>query len=391
VHGVSLLLGDGSGNFSELHHSASSGFPPYSALFSLPLNPAQHTQVVAALNGREGFLHIRYQASLQATAEATGKLRGDVRRLTAQLQGSPAPVTMAEIEARLQQAVEDGSLQVAVEASDGSPPSLVERVRKLVLTQAAERLLHDIRGETSLPDAAQLEVTMSLSEPLAIALQRQTDVATWFGGASGSAYLQVTAASGSTPMTTGQPVSMGQPAGKMLKVRLGFPPADAPLAMMRIRHGPSQVVRSPPDFAPAELPAGLPGQAVMVETSYTTGGPAYQMSLPTPAVELELTPGDLGLVQVTVDARPLEAGGVKRARITLRYQPEGQGVADERTFHFRHQTWQASWFLITRSPALQGILKYAWQATTASGKRVKHERAEAASPQIVLSMESREV
>jgi hypothetical protein len=150
-------------------------------------------------------------------------------------------------------------------------------------------------------------------------------------------------------------------------------------------------MRSPPDFAPVELPAASPGDTVTVQTSYTTGGPVYQVSLPVQTAELALMPGDLGMVQVTVDARPLQAAGAKRARLWLRYRPDGQGVADERTMHFRNQVWQASWFLITRSAALQGSLTYEWQVTTASGKQVKHKLAQAASPQIVLSLGSREV
>jgi hypothetical protein len=391
VHGVFLMLGDGSGNFSDLQQRASSGFPPYATVFSLQLTPEQHAQVIAALNGREGFLRLRYEAALQASIEVTGKLSGDVARLAAQLQESPADVTLAGVEALLQQAMEDGSLQLTVEAPENSPISLVERTQQLVLTQAAARLLHCLQGEASLPDTSHLEVTAALREPLMLPLEAQTDVATWFDGGSGTAHLQVTASADSTPGRSGQPVDTAQPASGRLTVRLGFPPADAPLALLCIRRGPSQAMRSPPDFAPMELPAGSPGEPVTVETSYTTGSPVYQVSLPAQAAELILMPGDLGMVQVTVDARPLQAAGAKRARLWLRYQPEDQGVADERTMHFRNREWQASWFLITRSATLQGSLTYEWQVTTASGKQVKHKMAQAAVPQIVLSLGSREV
>jgi len=66
VEEVSLLLGDGAGTFSTLKTSSSSGFPPYAAIFSVPVNASQKAQVTAALGGRAGFLKVIYRCRLPA-------------------------------------------------------------------------------------------------------------------------------------------------------------------------------------------------------------------------------------------------------------------------------------------------------------------------------------
>jgi len=83
VQDVSFLLGDGSGNFTTLQHAHASGFPPYSTLFNLSLNVAKSAQVAAALNGRDGFAKILYEASLQGFVVATATLTGDATKAIA--------------------------------------------------------------------------------------------------------------------------------------------------------------------------------------------------------------------------------------------------------------------------------------------------------------------
>lgn len=390
VQGVFLMLGDGNGNFTDLKKNTSSGFPPYSALFSLQLDASQQAQAMAALNGRPGFLSVRYEASLPTFIEVTGKLTGNVTDVVTKLKNA-TPSTLVEVQKLIQQAILEGSVQLTVETVDNTPESLVTRTSELVLQQAAELLQRFVRGEANIPDIARVEVTASLKEPRVIPLQLQTDIATWFGSMDGSDHLHI--APGTSPMpcelpaSTGQPVGTGGPPSELLRVRLGFAAGEAPLALVRLRRGGVQALLSPPDFIPVELPKGAPNGPVILEASYTTGGPAYQTNLTVPATgDMELAPGDLGMVQVTVDARSLVEAEAKKARILLRYWPEGSGVADERTVHFRNLEWQASWFFITRNRALNGILEYEWQVTTADGELIKYEMVETTSPQIVLSL-----
>jgi hypothetical protein len=76
VGNVSLLVGDGSGTWTELDTSKSSGYPPYSTVFNLRLDAEERAAVAAAINGRREFLAVRYEATL-ATGEAV-RLTTDV-------------------------------------------------------------------------------------------------------------------------------------------------------------------------------------------------------------------------------------------------------------------------------------------------------------------------
>jgi hypothetical protein len=79
VEGVSLLLGDGTGTFSTLQTSASSGFPPYVAIFSVQVSASQKGQVTAALGGRAGFVRVSYRCKMLAEfAEAPAGFRTDI-------------------------------------------------------------------------------------------------------------------------------------------------------------------------------------------------------------------------------------------------------------------------------------------------------------------------
>jgi hypothetical protein len=69
VENASLLVGDGSGTWSELDRRKSSGYPPYSTVFNVRVDADGRAAVAAAINGRREFLGVRYEATL-ATGEA---------------------------------------------------------------------------------------------------------------------------------------------------------------------------------------------------------------------------------------------------------------------------------------------------------------------------------
>lgn len=64
VDGATLELAGPDGQAAELQSSATSGMPPYSALFNLQLDEAQQAAAAAALGGRTGLLAVRYRATL---------------------------------------------------------------------------------------------------------------------------------------------------------------------------------------------------------------------------------------------------------------------------------------------------------------------------------------
>jgi hypothetical protein len=75
VERVALELTTEDGSAAELASTASSGMPPFTALFNVQLTEPQQAAVASALNGRAGVLLVRYHATL---AGAPIERAGDV-------------------------------------------------------------------------------------------------------------------------------------------------------------------------------------------------------------------------------------------------------------------------------------------------------------------------
>jgi hypothetical protein len=71
VREVQLLIGDGTGGFTPLASSASSGAPPYNAAFNLRLDAGQLEKVKKAMQHARGWLAVRYVVIETAPASHT--------------------------------------------------------------------------------------------------------------------------------------------------------------------------------------------------------------------------------------------------------------------------------------------------------------------------------
>jgi hypothetical protein len=381
VQHVALLLGDGEDHWEAIATSKSSGFPPYTALFNAQLNAERQTQVAAALNGRENFLQIEYCASLSGFVEASAKLTGDASNIMTQFKGTRRILDQQEVQRVLEQVISEGQLQITVNASQNASNRLIEQVKTHVLIQSAELLLQFLQGEERIPDITHLDITVTNTEPQQLSLNLTTDVATWFTQGSGLDQIQL--ASGVVPSPSPAPTLSPVPSFT-LPVRLNFPSADVPIELIMLQQGARKITLTPPDFS-AERPEFRQDESVDVETSYSFGGVYAKKLTLSGSKELALSPADLGLAQVTVDATALEEMGAKKVRIWLRYRPDGDGVANETTIYLRDRPWQATWFVISRSDTLQGFLEYEWQVTLENGDFIKREMTETTSPHIVLT------
>lgn len=74
ITGVTLSLGDGAGGFKEIKTVRSSGYTPFSAIFNQVFSAGDKAGVIAALNGREGFLTVTYKGSFSASATGPAAL-----------------------------------------------------------------------------------------------------------------------------------------------------------------------------------------------------------------------------------------------------------------------------------------------------------------------------
>jgi hypothetical protein len=81
VRQVSLEIAGDQGQPSVVAVSASSGFPPYRAIFRAALDAAKTSAVVAALNGRSGLVSVRYRVAVPLTATASEVVPREVDRI----------------------------------------------------------------------------------------------------------------------------------------------------------------------------------------------------------------------------------------------------------------------------------------------------------------------
>jgi hypothetical protein len=77
VQKAAVVLADSNGAQTELGTSSTSAFPPYAAVFSLTLTPAQAAQAISAVGGRQGVLFVDYTILPQG-AKAPAVSRCDV-------------------------------------------------------------------------------------------------------------------------------------------------------------------------------------------------------------------------------------------------------------------------------------------------------------------------
>jgi hypothetical protein len=181
VRDVVLSFGDGHGTYVEAARRPSSGFPPYTVMFSLPVDTTQASAAAAALGGREGFALIRYDASVSATVSVEGVVAGDFTRLLATVPTSPdAPDLAACAERHLREAVEDGRVSVSLHADPLAPAALRRRAETLAWQQAIDAIVRARRGQSNGPDGARATFRVALRENVDVPNGIETDVGSWF-------------------------------------------------------------------------------------------------------------------------------------------------------------------------------------------------------------------
>lgn len=390
-----LALGDGETAPMPIARVTSSGFMPYAALFNVALDDAQRERVLAALHGRAGFLTLTYRGLRSGVVTATVTIAGDVTIDLAELPADPgAEACLAQVAA----ALEAGRLTLTHAGDMEAPEELWRRAEEQALARAAVEL-HRLHGGAQRPTSAAaprtteaaLHAEASLSATTALPVARRVDVADWFAAGEGAAHVRTLSgdvvaprkpdgAGGVPPpppagpgdpagpgTSTPPPAGPGKPnPGVALTVGLAFAPAGLPVAFVRLQRGAWSATLRGPAFAAIELPADSAGP-LEVTTSYTLGAP-YSATLDTPGpTGFALTPADLGLAEVIVDGQARREAGAREVRLRLRYKAAGAGSDDDRTVYLRRDDWTARWFLITRSPTLDGSLELEWREVGANG------------------------
>ncbi len=139
-------------------------------------------------------------------------------------------------------------------------------------------------------------------------------------------------------------------------------------------------------FEPITLSATADAPLI-VETKYTRTGNNFILELPSSASEeWVLTPENLGLVEVVVDAEAAKLANAKKAQIQFYYKPAGEGIRDRRVLNFntRDPEWIERWYLITKSIDLDGIIEWSWTVTPERGSTIKQRTVETNNTKLSL-------
>jgi hypothetical protein len=357
VKQVTVETGDGKGSLAAISSSSSSGFPPYNAIFRIPLDSAKKDAVVAALDGKAGFLAVRYRAAANLKVSAHAVVEGDIGQAAETLGISS---TLPEVAEWMDGAMAEGRLHLSVKATGDADASLLYKARKNVLERFAQALRSWLGQQQTTPAGQSvLRVEALESEVVERSLDRIGDVSEWFEPGQGQKHITVLPGGDAGP----SPIE--------LRVGLGFPAIDLPVAFVEARLADKKALLRPPGFEPVLLTAK--GSSLQVATHYTTGQPPYKTQV-APGESERLEPAALGLTQITVDGTGRRDAGIESILLHLRFRPSGRGSPEDRTFHLGERQWMASFYMATLGEPIAGEFDLEWTETTAQQTQRRHAK-----------------
>ena len=368
VEAVKLALTMPDGTSTELATTSSSGYLPFTALFNLTLDGARYTQTRLAITGQPKVLKVSYEVSGQSHLVCTAAVSGDVRQDLEQLD---VGADIDACRARIESALSDGRIQLATSGDDVSE-TLRARTINAAKDQAANVLQRMLSGTDATLDAAHLYAAATLSEEHPVKLVREADVGGWFAGSKAASLLVSPSAKALSP------------GGRVPRAfQIGFDAKDLPIAFVQVSCAGSQAVLQPPAFKPVTLTVEA-GKPVDIKTSYTDGGPTYQVQIDAKTEVVALTPQQLGLCLVNFDGAARKQAGAKRIRIQAKYHPQGNGSEDDRTITWGYGDWTDSWHVVSRDSDLAGVIEYSWEETASDGTETSHPAVKTGTPEVKL-------
>lgn len=416
--GVSLALGDGNEQFQDLVTVNSSGVSPYSTIFNLRLTAIEKAKALSAFNGNQNYLVVKYKFFVEVTSAVettiTGDLAADITKLRnnvvdsdevstssilsnllstenhEQAQQNQKNISLKDCLAQIEIALSDKRLQLNRVEINRVSDQLCETVDSEVKNYAAQQLLNIVNSRNPVPHQSPLQVTARQTETQRYFFERQTDISSWFATGNGSDYVQISPTPIDEPNRsdddTDSVPAPEEPKVIQKEVRLAFAAEDLPISAIQVTCGEVTETLRRPNFQEITLPAT--GDLLLVETKYTKAGKTFQSELVSTGEEWLLTPENLGIAKISIDATSPKASKVKSLQVTVYYKPakNGDGFRESRTINFQQSDaeWIASWYVISRSTSLNGIIEWFWVETPAKGAAIKHKSLETDNPALKL-------
>ncbi|RAJ96065.1 hypothetical protein LX87_03815 [Larkinella arboricola] len=187
VEKVEVVLKTGSEE-KVLATSSSSGYPPFSAIFSAAVTKDDQNAVVAALHQQKDVLRVDYHTVRQTDESVTVTIRGRIQQAP---DGLAENASLQECKEWVVAAVASETLHMVKTGSKKASGELWQTAEEEALEAAAEQVSRYVRGTVFQADEAQINVVSEKSETASTPVIFSTDVSTWFSGNEGNSHIRI--------------------------------------------------------------------------------------------------------------------------------------------------------------------------------------------------------
>lgn len=188
VETAALVLVDQDRVGHDLATSASSGFLPFSALFTVALEEAAAALVASAINGGRGRLFVEYRARVEVSTPIKVSAAGDI---TAEVIASRTPLSPEDAASIVRNALSAKHLTVTRTGPEEVPNEVWSPLQDQLLAAVAEDVQR-LTGTNSPTTPTQVSIARVVTGDYRVTdtLTRRADVADWFADGSGPSHIR---------------------------------------------------------------------------------------------------------------------------------------------------------------------------------------------------------
>lgn len=157
--------------------SGSSGLYPFTAVFNTMLSEELQKDAVAAFNGRNETLLVRYHALLGKELPIEMKLTGPIHIVRDHLS---AGSTSTDISEWIDRQISEGVFEINATFNDEAQEDMVREVHEKLIDKASGEIQRYLSQQVMSPDSSSFEVEIKETFQIPEKFVASTDVSTWF-------------------------------------------------------------------------------------------------------------------------------------------------------------------------------------------------------------------
>lgn len=167
--------------------SGSSGLYPYTAAFNTMLSEELQKDAVAAFNGRNETLLVRYHALLGKGIPVEMKLTGTIHHVRDLLSGESFQTEIGEW---IERQIDEGVFEITMNFDENVDEEMIREVHQKLIEKTSEEIERYLKQENISADSSNFEVEMKETFQITEKFVASTDISTWFKNNS-SEYIKI--------------------------------------------------------------------------------------------------------------------------------------------------------------------------------------------------------